>query len=50
MADDVIIQKMVSFRNIAVHDYASLNLHVVVSIIEKHLPDMALFSQEMLKR
>ena len=33
------LQSMVGFRNIAVHDYQSLNLEVVQSIIEKHLND-----------
>ncbi|MGB3588898.1 MAG: DUF86 domain-containing protein [Tunicatimonas sp.] len=33
------LQGMVSFRNIAVHDYTSLNLDIIVSIVEKHLTD-----------
>ncbi|MFT6865945.1 MAG: hypothetical protein ACJA08_000771 [Cyclobacteriaceae bacterium] len=31
------MKKMVGFRNLAVHDYASLNLKIVESILEKEL-------------
>lgn len=44
------LQGMVSFRNIAVHDYASLNLDIVVSIVEKHLTDFTDFTALLLKR
>ena len=40
---------MVSFRNIAVHDYTSLNLAIVVSIVEKHLTDFTDFAAVLLK-
>ena len=43
------LQGMVSFRNIAIHDYTSLNLDVVVSIIEHHLMDFTDFSATLLK-
>ena len=33
------MQAMVGFRNIAIHDYQSLNMAVVRAIIEKHLED-----------
>jgi len=35
---------MVGFRNIAVHEYARLNLNVVRAIIEKHLEDFRRFT------
>ena len=43
------LQGMVSFRNIAIHNYTSLNLDVVVSIIEHHLTDFTDFSATLLK-
>ncbi len=43
------LQGMVSFRNIAVHDYAALNLDIVVSIVEKHLVDFTTFTEILLK-
>lgn len=42
------MQKMVGFRNIAVHDYQKLNLNIVVSIIQNHLEDFEMFIQEIL--
>ena len=33
------LQRMVGFRNIAVHDYQSLQLPITVAIIEKHLDE-----------
>lgn len=33
------LQAMVGFRNIAIHDYQSLNIAIVQAIIEKHLED-----------
>ena len=44
------LQGMVSFRNIAVHDYASLNLDIVMSIVEKHLTDFTNFTAVLLKK
>lgn len=41
------MQAMVGFRNIAVHDYQSLNLDIVVSIIREHLDDFEQFMQEI---
>ena len=40
---------MVGFRNIAVHDYTSLNLDIVEKIIEKHLEDFTKFTKIVLK-
>ncbi len=37
------MQKMVGFRNIAVHDYQNLNLDIVVAIVQKHLDDFETF-------
>lgn len=33
------LQRMVGFRNVAVHDYRELNLDIVQSIVEKRLSD-----------
>ena len=41
------MQKMVGFRNIAVHDYQNLNLEIVVAIVEKHLNDFEIFVEEL---
>ncbi len=41
------MQGMVGFRNIAVHDYQSLNLEIVVTIVEKHLEDFEGFMREV---
>ena len=43
-------KRMVAFRNIAVHDYRSLLLTIVVSIITQHLDDFLQFSQTLLQR
>ncbi len=43
------LKKMVGFRNIAVHDYASLNLEVVETIIQKKLSQFESFTQVILK-
>lgn len=44
------LKRMVAFRNIAVHDYRSLILVMVVSIITEHLDDFLRFSQSVLQR
>ena len=44
------MQKMVGFRNIAVHDYQNLNIEVVIAIVENHLDDFVEFSNEILKK
>ncbi len=43
------LQGMVSFRNIAIHDYTSLNLDIVASIVGHHLGDFTDFSATLLK-
>lgn len=37
------MQKMVGFRNIAVHDYSTIDPHILVSILEKHLGELENF-------
>lgn len=34
------MQRMIGFRNIAVHDYQALNLDIVVAVIKKNLDDL----------
>ena len=38
------MKKMVGFRNLAVHDYARLDLAILQAIIERHLDDLAAFA------
>ncbi|MDR2999828.1 MAG: DUF86 domain-containing protein [Fibromonadaceae bacterium] len=40
---------MVGFRNIAVHDYQSVQLPVVVDIIKFHLSDLLEFSKILIQ-
>lgn len=42
------MQAMVGFRNIAVHDYTSLNLDIVQSIVENGIEDMLEYSRLIL--
>ncbi|MFT4242667.1 MAG: DUF86 domain-containing protein [Acidovorax sp.] len=44
------LQRMVGFRNIAVHDYQALQLPITIAIIEKHLDDFLDYSQTLLQR
>ena len=44
------LQKMVGFRNVAVYDYASLNLDIVGSIIARHLDDLLRFASIAARR
>jgi uncharacterized protein YutE (UPF0331/DUF86 family) len=44
------LKRMVGFRNIAVHDYQTLQLPIVVAIIEKHLEDFLRFSKTLILR
>jgi uncharacterized protein YutE (UPF0331/DUF86 family) len=43
------MQRMVGFRNVAVHKYTRLNLEVVLSIITKQLNDFRTFSSTIVK-
>lgn len=42
------LKNMVGFRNIAVHDYQSIELGILQSIIEKHLEDFTKFTKTVL--
>lgn len=42
------MQKMVGFRNIAVHDYQSLNIGIVINVVSHHLQDFDAFIKEVL--
>jgi uncharacterized protein YutE (UPF0331/DUF86 family) len=42
------LKRMVGFRNIAVHDYASLQLPVTVRIIETHLDEFLDYTRALL--
>ena len=39
------LQRMVGFRNVAGHDYATLNLHFVKTIITERLEDFTAFTK-----
>ena len=43
------MQKMVGFRNVAVHEYTRMNLDVVRAIITKQLDDFRTFSSTIVK-
>ena len=43
------LKRMVGFRNVAVHDYTSLNLEIVRSIIERNLDELLSFSSEIVR-
>lgn len=43
------MQKMVGFRNVAVHEYTRINLDVVRSIVTKQLDDFRAFSSAIVK-
>lgn len=44
------LKRMVAFRNIAVHDYQSLLMPILVSVITGHLDEFSAFTQTVLKR
>jgi uncharacterized protein YutE (UPF0331/DUF86 family) len=41
---------MVAFRNIAVHDYQSLLLPILVNVITQHLDEFQAFTRLLLQR
>jgi uncharacterized protein YutE (UPF0331/DUF86 family) len=43
------LKAMVEFRNIAVHDYKTINLSILEQIIENHLDDFTDFTKQVLK-
>jgi uncharacterized protein YutE (UPF0331/DUF86 family) len=42
------MKRMVGFRNIAVHDYQTLQLPITINILTEHLDDFLIFSRQML--
>ncbi|MCB7068370.1 MULTISPECIES: type VII toxin-antitoxin system HepT family RNase toxin [Bacillaceae] len=42
------MQRMVGFRNIAVHDYQEINLTILQKIIENHLDDFLQFTKAII--
>ncbi len=44
------LQKMVGFRNIAVHDYSALDVEILKSILQNNLKDFEEFYTAILKR
>ena len=44
------LKRMVAFRNIAVHDYQSLLLPILVSVVTLHLGEFLQFTQAILRR
>jgi len=42
------MKRMVGFRNVAVHQYQTLQLTITVNIIESHLDEFLAFSRQML--
>jgi uncharacterized protein YutE (UPF0331/DUF86 family) len=44
-----VLKRMVGFRNIAVHDYQSLQLPIIVSIILRHLDDFLVYSKTLIQ-
>jgi uncharacterized protein YutE (UPF0331/DUF86 family) len=43
------LKAMVGFRNIAVHDYQTINLDILKQIIEKNLNDIKTYTKQILK-
>lgn len=44
------LKRMVGFRNIAVHDYQTLQMPITISIIRNHLDEFLQYSQALLLR
>ena len=44
------LKRMVAFRNIAVHDYQSLLLPILVNVITQHLDEFQTFTRLLLQR
>jgi uncharacterized protein YutE (UPF0331/DUF86 family) len=44
------LKRLVAFRNIAVHDYQSLILPILVNVITGHLEEFLVFTSIVLKR
>jgi uncharacterized protein YutE (UPF0331/DUF86 family) len=44
------LRRMVGFRNIAVHDYQTLDPRVVEAIVSRHLGDLRDFAARLVQR
>ena len=44
------LKRMVGFRNIAVHDYQSLQLPITIAILKTHVDEFLQYSQALLRR
>jgi len=44
------LQSMAGFRNLAVHDYGSMNIDVIINIIENNLQDLVHFAELMVSQ
>lgn len=44
------LKRMVGYRNIAVHEYQTLQLPITIAIIEKHLDDFLRLTAEVIRR
>ena len=44
------LKRMVGFRNIAVHDYQSLQMPITLNIITQHLDEFLLYSAALIKK
>jgi len=42
------MQAMAGFRNLAVHDYGSINLDIVINIVENNLDDLKKFAETVI--
>ena len=42
------MKKMIGFRNIAVHEYQSMDIAILRSVIEKHLPEIREYANQLL--
>lgn len=45
-----LMQKMVGFRNIAIHDYQEIDIEILKSILTKNLSDFERFYKQILKK
>jgi uncharacterized protein YutE (UPF0331/DUF86 family) len=44
------LKRMVGFRNMAVHDYQSLQLPITIAILKTHLDEFLQYSHALLRR
>jgi uncharacterized protein YutE (UPF0331/DUF86 family) len=44
------LKRMVGFRNLAVHDYQTLQLPITISVITQHLDEFLRYSERILKQ